>query len=144
MVHLSTLDDKGRISLPTRIRGFFAENKLILTKGDSLGIWVFLPEDWEWFSNNITAAASSFEESTVIQHQFIIPMVEQEIDRAGRIVIPPSLREFAGLNRDCKILEAQMHMEIWDSGNYQAYCKSLEEKLNTFRPRMGPIFSKEM
>jgi MraZ protein len=123
------------------MRGVFTENKLILTKGDSLGIWVFLPEEWEQFAENISAAASSFEESTVIQHQFIIPMVEQEIDRAGRIVIPQSLRDFAGLTKDCQILEARRHFEIWDSGNYDAYLKANEDKLNALRAKMAPIFS---
>jgi MraZ protein len=138
MVHLCTLDDKGRISLPTRIRGVFTENKLILTKGDSLGIWVFLPEEWEQFSQDILAAATSFEDSMVIQHQFIIPMVEQEIDRAGRIIIPPSLREFAGLNRDCKILEARRRYEIWDSARYQVYSDANAEKIKALMPRIAP------
>jgi MraZ protein len=139
MMYLSTLDDKGRISLPTRIRGEFTENKLVLTKGDNLGIWVFLPEAWEQFSRDISASAASFEESTLIQHQFIIPMVEQEIDRAGRIVIPPSLRDFAGLNRDCKILEARRHLEIWDSDQYEAYLKANEEKLRALMTRIGRL-----
>jgi MraZ protein len=145
MVYLSTLDDKGRISLPARLRGTLKENNsLILTKGDSHGIWVFvLPEDWEEFSRDISASANSLEESFVIQHQFIIPKVEQEIDRAGRIAIPPSLRDFAGLSRDCKILEARKHLEIWDSDNYEAYLKANEEKLKGVmeKTRNLPFFS---
>jgi MraZ protein len=138
-MYLSTLDDKGRISLPTRIRGIFTENKLILTKGDNLGIWVFLPEKWEQFSQDISASASSFEESMLIQHQFIIPMVEQELDKAGRIIIPPSLRDFARLNRDCIILEARRHLEIWDSEQYEAYLKANEDKLRALMTRIGPL-----
>jgi MraZ protein len=138
-MHLSTLDDKGRISLPTRIRGIFTENRLILTKGDSRGIWVFLPEEWEQFSQDISASAASFEESTLIQHQFLIPMVEQEIDKAGRIIIPPSLRDFAGLSRDCNILEARRHLEIWDSAHYEAYLKANEDKLRALMTRIGPL-----
>ncbi|MDR1863661.1 MAG: division/cell wall cluster transcriptional repressor MraZ [Treponema sp.] len=139
MVYLSTLDDKGRISLPTRLRGTLTENKLILTKGNSLGIWVFLPEAWEQFSQDVAASAASFEESTLIQHQFIIPMVEQEIDKAGRIAIPPSLRDFAGLSRDCKILEARKHLEIWDSECYEGYLKANTEKLQGIMAKMGPL-----
>jgi MraZ protein len=138
-MYLSTLDNQGRISLPTRLRGIFTENKLILTKGSSLGIWAFLPEEWEQFSQDISASAASFEESMLIQHQFLIPMVEQEIDRAGRIIIPPSLRDFAGLNRDCKILEARRHLEIWDSANYEAYLKANEDKLRALMTRIGPL-----
>jgi MraZ protein len=139
MMYPSTLDEKGRISLPARLRGTFTEDKLILTKGNSLGIWIFLPEEWEQFSRDISANASSFEESTLIQHQFIIPMVEQEMDKAGRIVIPPSLRDFAGLSRDCQILEARKHLEIWDAGRYGTYLKSNEDKLNALMAKMAPL-----
>jgi MraZ protein len=139
MMYLSTLDDKGRISLPARLRGTLKENTLILTKGNSQGIWLFLPEEWEQFCRDISASATSFEESTLIQHQFMVPMVEQEIDKAGRIAIPPSLRDFANLSRDCKILEARKHLEIWDSGCYEAYLNMNQEKLRGLMEKMGPI-----
>jgi MraZ protein len=139
MMYPSTLDEKGRISLPARLRGTFTEDKLILTKGNSQGIWIFLPEEWEQFSKDISANAASFEESTLIQHQFIIPMVEQEIDKTGRIAIPPSLRDFAGLSRDCQILEARRHLEIWDAGRYETYLKGNEDKLNALMAKMAPL-----
>jgi MraZ protein len=139
MMYPSTLDEKGRISLPARLRGTFTEDKLILTKGNSLGIWLFLPEEWERFSKDVSAVAASFEESMLIQHQFIIPKVEQEIDKAGRIIIPPSLRDFAGLSRNCEILEARKHLEIWDSGRDEAYIKRNEDKLNALMTKMGPL-----
>jgi MraZ protein len=66
-------------------------------------------------------------------------MVEQEIDRAGRIVIPPSLRDFAGLSRDCKILEAKNHLEIWDSDHYAAYLRANDDKLQALMSRIGPL-----
>ena len=140
MEFLGTLDDKSRISLPARVRGNLAENKLILTKGVNHCIWVFAPAEWDIFSKKlIDSAALSLNKQLVIQHQFIAPRAEMEIDKAGRIAIPPSLREYACLARDCKILEVVNRLEIWDSDLYDAYLKANEEQLQKVLEEMGPV-----
>ena len=84
MEYLCTLDDKGRISLPARIRGKIIKNTLILTKGINKSIWVFLPEEWEGFSKKLIDSVSlSLSKQLVVQHQFIAPKAEMEIDKAG-------------------------------------------------------------
>ena len=140
MEYLSTLDDKGRMSLPARIRGNMADNTLILTKGMNRSIWVFLPHEWGNFSQRLIDSASlSLSKQLVLQHQFIAPKAEIEIDKAGRIAIPQSLRDFAFLSRDCKILEVVNHLEIWDSAQYDAYLKANEEKLQEVLEELGPV-----
>jgi len=140
MEYLSTLDDKGRISLPARIRGNMQENTLILTKGVEPSIWLFLPREWEVFSQKlIDSAALSLNKQLMIQHWFIAPKAEMEIDKAGRIAIPQSLREYACLSRDCKIMEVVNRLEIWDSAQYDAYLKANEEKLQEILEEMGPV-----
>jgi MraZ protein len=140
MEYLSTLDDKGRISLPARIRSGLKANSLILTKGNENSVWLFTPQEWEVFSEKLMAAPSlTMKESIIIQHRFIVPMVELEIDKAGRIAIPQSLRDFAGLSRDCKILEARKHLELWDSGRYEAFLRANDEELQKVLEKMGPV-----
>jgi MraZ protein len=138
MEYLSTLDDKGRIALPVRIRGGLTENKLILTKGDSKGLWLFLPKEWVRFSEKLMSVPVSLKKSQALQHRFIVSQVEMELDKAGRIAIPQSLREFAGLSRDCRILEAYNHLELWDSERYDAFLKENEEHLQEVLEEMGP------
>jgi MraZ protein len=140
MEYLSTLDDKGRISLPTRIRGNMVDNTLILTKGVNHSIWCFLSHEWGNFSQKLIDSASlSLNKQLVIQHQFIAPKAEIEIDKAGRIAIPQSLRDYACLSRDCKILEVVNRLEIWDSAQYDAYLEANEEKLQEVLEELGPM-----
>jgi MraZ protein len=138
MEYPSVLDDKGRISLPARIRGGLKDNRLILTKGDSRGIWLFLPDEWERFSEKLMSVPVSLKKSQAIQHRFIVPRVDMEIDKAGRVAIPQILREFAGLSRDCRILEAHKHLELWDSERYDAFLKDSDENLQEVLEEMGP------
>jgi len=140
MEYLSTLDDKSRISLPVRIRGNIKDNRLILTKGITRSIWVFQPDEWDAFCQKyINSAAISLQKQMVIQHSFIAPKAEIEIDRAGRITITPSLREYACLDHACKILEVIDHLEIWDSEQYRAYEKANESQLLAVLEEIGPV-----
>jgi len=139
MEYLSTLDDKGRISLPVRIRESINVSHIILTKGYPKSVWVFLPVEWEAFSQNLLKSANqSFTEQLKIQRQFFAPKVEIEIDKAGRIPISQSLRDFAGLSHDCRILEVVNHLEIWDSEQYRAYEEANEAEIQEVLEKMGP------
>ena len=131
MIYLGTLDDKGRISLPARIRGSIDADRLILTKGITKSIWVFHPDEWDLFIKDQLkkSAPLSLSKQMMVQHSFIAPKAEMEIDKAGRIAIPQDLRDFACLNRDCKILEVVNHLEIWDAEQYKAYEKAIESQL---------------
>jgi MraZ protein len=140
MEFLGTLDDKCRISLPTRLRGSLSENKLILTKGFNKSIWVYEPKEWENVCKDLLASFKlSINRQLIIQHQFIAPRAEMEIDKAGRIAIPQSLRDYASLSKDIKILDVVNRLEIWDSGQYSEYQKENEAKLQEVLEEMGPV-----
>ena len=139
MEYLSTLDDKGRISLPVRIRENINVSHIILTKGYPDSVWVFLPDEWIAFRQNLLKSTNqSFIGQADIQRRFISPHVEIEIDKTGRIAIPQSLRDFARLIRDCNILEVVNHLEIWDSEKYRAYEKASETHIQEVLEKMGP------
>ena len=62
-------------------------------------------------------------------------MVEIEPDKTGRITIPPSLREYAGLDRDVVIVGVDTRFEIWDAANWEAYVASRRPPTPTWRAR---------
>ena len=121
-VFKNTLDEKGRISIPSRIRERLAGNLLILTKGIEQCVWLLPPDQWERVSAAFLSTPSlSLKKSNLIHHRFIVPAQEMEIDRVGRIAVPQSLRDFAGLSRDCVILGKGKSIEIWDADRYQSF-----------------------
>jgi len=50
-----------------------------------------------------------------------------EIDKVGRIAIPQSYREFAGLTKDCLVFGQDDYIEIWDKEKYQKYYSDSKE-----------------
>ena len=119
----NTLDEKGRILFPTRLRSeLFKENEenvLIVTQSC---LWLYTRDEWKNLSSKIMESASPFNarNSLVLRH-FIAPAQEVSLDKAGRLSIPQSLREYAKLSKDCVILGINKYMEIWDAQSYADY-----------------------
>jgi len=133
-----SLDEKGRLLIPSRMRTEVAGNMVILTRGVENCLWLFPPEEWKTFSEKLIGSTSLFqEESRLIQRRMIAPAQETEIDKAGRIVIPQTLREYAGLSKDCLILGLQKYIEIWSEAAYQSYLSENEAKFKEAAEELG-------
>ena len=118
----NTLDEKGRLSLPARMRSELPGATLVLTQGIDKCLWLFPPVQWQELSQQIMANTSLFQaRARLIQRRILAPAVEVEIDRLGRISIPQSLRAWAGLTRDCVVLGISKYVEIWNAGEYERY-----------------------
>lgn len=118
----NTLDEKGRILFPSRLRAEITGNVLIVTKSIDNCLWLYTPEEWKILSEKIMGAASPFDQKArlVIRH-LIAPAQEIEFDKAGRLSIPQSLREYAGLSKDCVVLGVNRFIELWDAAKYREY-----------------------
>jgi MraZ protein len=134
----ATLDDKGRLSIPARFREGIPDNVLILTKGMEHCIWAFTQTKWEQFSSKVQAniAPMSIKENEMVQHYFLFPPYEVEIDKVGRIAVPQKLRDFAGLTKDCTVISNGRRIELWDVERYRAYEQAIDEQLMSILEKM--------
>lgn len=121
----NSLDEKGRISFPSKLRSDLSElnsSKLVVTQSFDHCLWLYTAEDWEKLSSKVMAAASPFNpQHRNLVRQFIGPSQEIELDKSGRLSIPQSLRDYAGLKKDCVILGVSKFIEIWDADAYDKY-----------------------
>ncbi len=140
--YCNSLDDKGRISIPSRMRSEIEGSVLILTRGIDKCLWLFSPEEWKKIAENLMASTSVFKSKTrLLQRRIIAPAVECEIDKAGRINIPQSLRDSAGLKKDVIILGIERYMEIWDADEYNQYLAGSESEFLEAAEELGEVLS---
>ena len=127
----NTLDDKGRFLFPAKLRSALSSNVLIVTQAIvDRCLWLFTPEEWEKISSKLMDNASPFSaKNRLIMRSFISPAQEIEFDKAGRLSIPQSLREYASLSKDCIVLRVNKYLELWDSSSYNAYLSENEANL---------------
>lgn len=126
----NTMDEKGRLAFPSKLRTELNQNVLIVTASymDHC-LQLFTTEEWEIIKGRLMASASPFNKKNLnVLRRFIAPAQEVEFDKAGRLSIPQSLREYAGLSKDCTILGIDRFMEVWDSDKYREYLANSEEE----------------
>jgi MraZ protein len=110
--HFPKLDDKGRLFLPAKFRDELAEG-LVITRGQerSLSVWAPITNKGARDYLRMLFAGASNE----------VP------DKQGRVTIPPMLRDYAGLDRDCVVIGAMNRVEIWNTENWNRYSAEQEQ-----------------
>ncbi len=117
-----SIDEKGRLMIPVKLRDEIEGSILVITRGLDKYLWLFTPKEWKDFSEKLLAATSIFQEKErLILRRIIAPAQDVEIDRTGRIMVPQTLREYAGLKKECMILGLKRFMEVWDEDTYAEY-----------------------
>ena len=105
-------------------------------------LWLFPPDAWKRISDQLTESTSLFQSRTrMIQRRIIAPAQEVEIDKSGRINIPPSLREYAELKKEAVVLGIDTYIEIWDDANYEAYLGATEDEFQEAAEELGKMLA---
>lgn len=107
-----TLDLKGRVNFPAKLRESLGD-RFVITKGLDSCLFVYDMEEWDKLSRR--TAELPLSRSRSLQRFFFAGAAEVEVDKQGRINIPPHLREYAGLNKDITIIGASTRAEIWSA-----------------------------
>ena len=140
----NSIDEKGRLLIPSRLRSEVTGNVMVMTRGVDACLWLFPPEQWKKIAQSIMGSSSIFKSKTRLLHRRIIaPAQECEIDRSGRITIPPTLRDSAGieLKKEAVILGIDSYLEIWDTDTYGAYLQQSEGEFLEAAEELGDVLA---
>jgi transcriptional regulator MraZ len=97
-----TIDLKGRLSIPSRYREDLMARgvtMLVLSEGDHC-VWAFPLDAWEQLEERLRQHPQLSPERRNVVRVMVASAKECPVDRAGRTLVPPELREFAGLKRE--------------------------------------------
>ncbi|GMO46664.1 MAG: division/cell wall cluster transcriptional repressor MraZ [Termitinemataceae bacterium] len=114
----NTVDEKGRLSFPAALRKGFSGDSLVITRGVDTCLWAYPRDKWQLFAEKLEAASSMQKEVRRLQRHFLGWATESVIDKAGRLAIPQTLREYAGLVRECTVMGLGQKIEIWNSDKF--------------------------
>ena len=134
------IDDKGRTSLPARFRDVLAatgDARLVVTPalGDHC-LDVYPVKAWEELEAKL-AALNAFDAEVIEFRRFYVSAaVECELDKQGRILVPPSLREHAELAKDVVWAGMGRTAELWSKERWQAAHAMTDAELQSFKTAM--------
>lgn len=120
-----TLDAKGRLFIPAKLREQLGDS-FVVTKGLDDCLFVYPQEAWEELEQKIRQLPMS--KSRSLQRFFLSSAADVTVDRQGRIVIPPVLRRYAGLEHDVVVIGVGERAELWDARRWNAYTDDLDSE----------------
>ena len=117
------IDAKGRIVMPTRYRERLqldSKNSVVLTIDTEERCLLLYPlPEWEEIERKLSGLPSFNPAARRIQRLLIGHATDVEMDNQGRILLPPLLREYAGLNKRSVLLGQGKKFELWDEGHWE-------------------------
>lgn len=131
-----TLDDKGRVTLPSRWREALGE-RVVVTRGIEPCLLVFPEAGFESFLKEIATVGMTKADTRGLSRFFSGKATDDEPDKQGRITVPAGLREFARLNGEVMLVGAYDHVEVWNPARYAEVNAELEKNVPDMSERIG-------
>ena len=113
-----TIDTKGRLIIPSKFREELGE-EFVVTKGLDGCLFVFPNPAWQEFEEKLRTLPLTNKSARQFSRFFVAGATPCELDKQGRILLPATLREFAGLEKDVVLVGVLSKIEIWDKERYE-------------------------
>ena len=120
-----TVDKKGRLIMPAKFREML-NDKFIITKGLDHCLFVYPIDEWEFIEQKLKSLPFTQKDARAFVRFFFSGALETEIDKQGRILIPPNLREFAKINKEVVVIGVSTRIEIWSREEWESYRNDAE------------------
>ena len=118
----ATLDAKGRFLLPVGFKKQLPEQeelRFVINRGFEECLSLYPVKNWEPLFARIKALNDFEPETRAFRRQFLNGATYVEPDSAGRLLIPPNLKDHASLQKDIVLVAVGEKLEIWDSNKYK-------------------------
>jgi len=126
------LDAKGRVALPARLREALAgdgQHPLVVTAWQQ-AVWLYDAVEWRHVVEQGSLLPTQNRDAATFIRYFFGHATEVEPDGQGRILIPPVLRDLAGLQREVVVAGQFRHVEFWDRARWEAGMPTTQEEFD--------------
>ena len=120
------LDDKGRLFLPAKFRPRL-DAGIVLTRGQENCIYGWTPESFNAFTDRVRNTPFTDKRARNFLRMLFSGASSETPDKQGRISVPPVLREWASLDKDCVVVGAMDRVEIWDAERWNEFQTAQEQ-----------------
>ena len=119
------LDVKGRMAFPTRYRTDLVERcegRVVLTVHDDRCLLLYPRPEWDEIERKLVRLPNQDKRTRTLQRMLLGHATELEMDKNGRILIPPRLREFANLEKRVVLAGLGNKFEVWNEEAWEKSC----------------------
>ena len=137
-----TIDAKGRTSVPARYRDVLSaagERRIIVTSALEPCLAAYTMPEWTAFEEKLARLPQFDPAVKMMKRLYVSGAVECDIDDSGRILIPPSLRQHASLEKDVLWAGAGKYAELWDKAAWNQQLQTTEEERRDITARLAEL-----
>jgi MraZ protein len=116
-----SLDDKGRMVMPTRHRERLreqSEGRVVVTIDRDQCLLLYPLPEWEKIERQLMSLPTLHAQARRLQRLMVGHATDLQLDAHGRLLLPPELREFAGLGRHAMLIGQGGRFELWDEARW--------------------------
>lgn len=119
------LDAKGRLAIPARYREALAEG-VILTRGIDRCLALYPMAAWRPLAEKVAALPLTDADARNFRRLVFAEAADVTLDGQGRVLVPPDLRRYAGIEREALVVGVDTSIEIWSPERWAAVDSSLD------------------
>jgi len=135
--HTPRLDDKGRLVLPAKFRDELAEG-LVVTRGQERSLTIWPVAAFTRFTQQVQTAPQTSRDVRDYLRMLFAGASDEVPDKQGRITLPPLLRDYAGLDRECVVIGMSDRVEVWESTRWEQYSAEHESSFAELNSEVAP------
>jgi MraZ protein len=124
------ITEGSRIALPKKLRDQIRGEELILSKGFERCVFVYDKEDWVFETQKQVESPITDSKTRDVKRYMFSGAVEASIDTQGRIVLPGTLKDYAGIDKMIVVIGAGDHVEIWNPENWEKHSEKISAELS--------------
>ena len=120
-VNKLTLDDKGRVAIPSRYRDYLineCDGRLVITLNNEQRLIIYPMSAWEVAEKKLSALSDFKKAEAKVKRLYLGHAQDCNMDKNGRINIPPYLREKTKLGKQIVLMGVGNKFEIWEENNW--------------------------
>ncbi len=118
--HQHSLDEKGRIIIPSKFRADLGL-EFVMTKGLDNCLFLYPKNEWEILEEKLKKLPLTSKDARAFVRFFFSGASESTLDKQGRVLIPGNLREHSRLDKDAVIIGVSTRIEIWSKDHWDNY-----------------------
>lgn len=124
-----SIDEKGRMIIPAKFREELGDT-FVITRGLDHCLFVYPIEEWKTLEQKLKALPFTRSDARAFTRFFFSGAVESELDKQGRVNIPPNLRKHGKLEKECVVIGVSNRVEIWSREIWESYYNESAESFN--------------
>lgn len=117
--HAHNLDAKGRLAIPAKFRDELAAG-VVLTRGIDRCLTLYPMAAWTPLAEQVSALPITDPNARAFRRLVFADAVDLALDGQGRILLPPELRAYSGIDREAIVIGVNTYLEIWSPAHWEA------------------------